>query len=420
MPPSAPLPSDPPAGAAAPVLSYASPDPAAPAPPDVDGPAVMRRITWRLVPFLCLLYVVNYLDRTNISMAKLQMLRDLHLDDAAYGLGSGIFYVGYFLFEIPSNLLLERVGARRWIARIMLTWGVISTLMTFVKGAGAFYLLRFLLGFAEAGFFPGIVLYLTYWVPPRQRAKTMAAFLTSIALSGIIGNPLAGLLMKMEGLGMPGLGHLHGWQWVFLIEGLPPILLALAVLRWLPDGPHAAPWLSPAERDWVRAGIESGYAQVDAADAADAAGSPAHADTPVPTVTSGPSETRTLEYQPRHAPTQAGGHDLASLSARLGRRPAVVDVWHLLHAHHGPVRLHLLGADNGQGARARRAAAAPGARQASPPPSSRAWATCGWACSRQSPTPPPPSAWCWSAKAPTAPASAAGTSPAAPCSPPPP
>src|SRR4051812_38824610 len=171
--------------------------------------AIVDRVTWRLMPFLCALYVVNYLDRTNVSMAKLRMLHDTGITTEQYGYAAGFFFfIGYFIFEVPSNLILERVGARIWMARIMISWGVISAAMMFIKGATSFYLLRFLLGIAEAGFFPGIVLYFTYWIPPSKRASALAAFLVSTALSGVVGNPLAGLLMKMDGI-----HGLRGWQW---------------------------------------------------------------------------------------------------------------------------------------------------------------------------------------------------------------
>ncbi len=212
---------------------------------------IVSCITRRLIPFLCLLFVVNYLDRTNVAMAKLRMLGDAGISEAAYGLGAGLFFIGYFLFEVPSNLILERVGARIWIARIMITWGVISAAMMFVRGPRSFFALRFILGVAEAGFFPGIVLYLTYWVPCSRRAGALAAFLTSTAISGIIGNPLAGVLMKMDGL-----GGLHGWQWLFLLEGIVPIVLGLITLALLPDRPGDAGWLSPEQRKWLQEELE--------------------------------------------------------------------------------------------------------------------------------------------------------------------
>ncbi len=200
----------------------------------------------RLIPFLCLLFIVNYVDRTNIGMAKLRMSADVHLDESVYGLGAGLFFIGYFIFEVPSNLILEKIGARRWIARIMVTWGIISAAMMFVRGPLSFYSLRFLLGVAEAGFFPGIVLYLTYWVPRSHRSKVMAAFLTSTATSGVIGTPLAGILMKMEGI-----AGLHGWQWLFLIEGIVPVVLGVFTWIVLTDEPADAHWLSETEKQWL-------------------------------------------------------------------------------------------------------------------------------------------------------------------------
>ena len=206
------------------------------------------KIIWRLVPFLCLLFIVNYLDRTNVAMAKLPMVRLGILTDATFGLGSGLFFIGYCLFEVPSNLILHRVGARRWIARIMITWGICSAALMFVQGPLSFYAIRFLLGLAEAGFFPGIVLYLTFWVPAKERSRVLALFLTSTATSGVIGNPLAGALMKLDGL-----AGLQGWQWLFLLEGIPPVILGILILSssLLPDGPAAAKWLTTPEKTWV-------------------------------------------------------------------------------------------------------------------------------------------------------------------------
>lgn len=212
-----------------------------------DSPNAVARITRRLIPFLCLLFIVNYLDRTNVAMAKLRMLGDTGISEAAYGLGAGLFFIGYFIFEVPSNLILERVGARIWIARIMISWGVVSAAMMLVRGPLSFFALRFILGVAEAGFFPGIVLYLTYWVPNARRSGALAAFLTSTAVSGIIGNPLAGVLMKMDGL-----DNLHGWQWLFLLEGIVPIVLGFITLALLPDRPGDAGWLSPEQRQWLQ------------------------------------------------------------------------------------------------------------------------------------------------------------------------
>ena len=209
------------------------------------GRRTMAKVLWRLVPFMCLLYIFNYLDRVNVSFAKLQMNADLRFSESVYAMGASIFFVGYFVFEVPSNLLLQRVGARFWMARIMISWGLISSAMMFVEGPWSFYTLRLLLGIAEAGFFPGAILYLTWWVPRDQRAKAIALFMTSTALSGVIGGPLAGLLMKIEGLG------LRGWQWMFLLEGIPSVLLGVSILFVLDDKPADAKWLTDGERAWL-------------------------------------------------------------------------------------------------------------------------------------------------------------------------
>lgn len=206
-------------------------------------PAKVRR---RLIPFMFLLYVVSYLDRINVGFAALQMNADLGLTPAVYGFGAGIFFLGYCLLEVPSNLILERVGARIWIARIMIMWGLISACMMFVRTPTSFYVLRFMLGVAEAGFFPGMILYLTYWFPARERARALALFITSTAMSGIIGGPLSGLLLALNGT-----AGLKGWQWLFLVEGLPATLLGLVVLRILPNGPKDAKWLSANEKGWL-------------------------------------------------------------------------------------------------------------------------------------------------------------------------
>ncbi|MDB5330064.1 MAG: major facilitator superfamily 1 [Phycisphaerales bacterium] len=222
------------------------PDLIAPAEPIADR-LLFAKIAWRLLPFLFLLYVVSYLDRVNVSFAGLQMKHDLAgtgFGDAAYGIGGGVFFLGYFLFEIPSNLILERVGARAWICRIMLTWGVISACMMFVEGPKSFYLMRFLLGLAEAGFFPGVILYLTYWFPATRRARAVALFMTATAASGVIGS-----LVSYKLLGLEGRGGLHGWQWLFLLEGVPAVLLGVVVMLVLPNGPKDARWLSDAQRD---------------------------------------------------------------------------------------------------------------------------------------------------------------------------
>ncbi len=209
---------------------------------------VLQKLSTRLAPFLAILYVFCLLDRGNVSIAALAMKRDLHFNDAIYGLGAGIFFIGYFLFEVPSNLIMERVGARRWIARIMLTWGLISAAMLFVRTPFQFYALRFLLGLAEAGFYPGILLYMTYWVPATIRAQVIARFLALTAILGVFGGPLGGLLLELNGR-----YRLAGWQWLFLMEGLPSVLLGLVVLKVLPDRPVQASWLSWEEKAWLDA-----------------------------------------------------------------------------------------------------------------------------------------------------------------------
>ena len=212
----------------------------------MTGDVVLARIRRRLLPFTFLLYIVAYLDRINVGFAALQMNRDLGLGDAAFGLGAGVFFIGYFLFEIPSNLILERVGARAWIARIMISWGVVATAMAAVRGAHSFYLLRFVLGLAEAGFFPGIIVYLTYWFPAPQRARVIALFMTASALAGVIGGPVSGALLAADGT----LG-LAGWQWLYILEGLPSVLLGVIVLFYLDDRPDDARWLSAEEKHWL-------------------------------------------------------------------------------------------------------------------------------------------------------------------------
>lgn len=215
------------------------------------GRSALAKAWWRLIPFLFVLYIVAFLDRVNVGFAALQMNEDLGLSDAVYGLGAGIFFIGYFVFEVPSNLILERVGARVWIARIMVTWGIISAAMMFVTGPISFYVLRFLLGVAEAGFFPGVILYLTYWFPARQRAKTVAMFMTAVAMAGVIGGPISGALLNLDGL-----AGLAGWQIMFLAEGIPAVILGFVVLAYLPDRPGEAGWLEPAEGRWLEEALE--------------------------------------------------------------------------------------------------------------------------------------------------------------------
>jgi ACS family tartrate transporter-like MFS transporter len=213
---------------------------------------VIAKITWKLIPFLCACYLAAYLDRVNVSFTKVHMVADLKFTNAAYGLGAGIFFVGYFLFEVPSNLILERVGARLWIARIMILWGMISFCMMFVTKVEHFYLLRFFLGAAEAGFFPGIIFCLTCWFPTAYRSRTIAVFMTAAVGSSVVGSPLSGAILKMSGF----LG-LRGWQWLFVIEALPSIVLGIAVLIFLPNGPAQAKWLEPEELGWLTARLES-------------------------------------------------------------------------------------------------------------------------------------------------------------------
>jgi ACS family tartrate transporter-like MFS transporter len=217
---------------------------------------LIRKISLRLIPFMFLLYIVSYLDRVNVSFASLQMNAALGFSAEMYSLGAGIFFIAYFIFEIPSNLILHRVGARLWITRIMITWGIISSAMMFVKGPTSFYVLRFLLGMAEAGFFPGMILYLTYWFPNEARGRAVGRFMTATAVAGAIGSPLSGLLLQLDGVG--GLG---GWQWLFLIEGTPSILLAFVTLMYLPDGPAKASWLSADEKAWIVDRLEQERAQ---------------------------------------------------------------------------------------------------------------------------------------------------------------
>ena len=208
--------------------------------------ATLRRVSFRLLPFLMLAYLVCYIDRVNAGFAALQMNKDIGLTGTVFGLGGGIFFIGYFLFEVPSNLALEKFGARRWICRIMITWGLVSASMAAAVGPNSFIALRFLLGVAEAGFFPGVILYLTYWFPAEQRARIIGIFMVAIPVSGFIGSPISGLL-----LGMDGMLGLRGWQWVFILEAAPAVLLGFLCLAWLTDGPDDAKWLTATQRDWL-------------------------------------------------------------------------------------------------------------------------------------------------------------------------
>jgi sugar phosphate permease len=229
----------------------------------------MRKAMLRLGPFLGLLYLIAYVDRNNAGFAKLEMSRALGITESAFGLAAGIFFVGYFLFEVPSNLALHRFGARTWIARIMLTWGVVAVATAFVTGDTGFTVARFLLGVAEAGFFPGVLLYLTFWFPRRYRTRVLAIFAVSNPLANAVSAPVSGWI-----LGLSGLFGLAGWQLVFVLEGVPALVLAVVTWRVLPDRPADARWLDPAERDWIdrelaadAAGAERAHGRLRLADA---------------------------------------------------------------------------------------------------------------------------------------------------------
>ncbi|HET9594304.1 MAG TPA: MFS transporter [Anaeromyxobacteraceae bacterium] len=216
----------------------------------------LRRISWRIVPFICLLYFVAFIDRVNIGFAALTMNRDVGLSPAAFGFGAGIFFVGYFLFEVPSNLVLEKVGARLWIARVMVTWGLVSGAMAFVKGPVSFYVLRFLLGAAEAGFFPGIILYLSYWFPARHRAGVTALFMAAAPVSTALGSPVSAALLELHGV----LG-LAGWQWMFVVEAVPAVILGVVTFFFMTDRPARARWLPEDERAWLVRTMDAEVAQ---------------------------------------------------------------------------------------------------------------------------------------------------------------
>lgn len=212
----------------------------------VDARALYRKITWRLIPYMFLLYIVNYLDRVNVGFAAMDIQRDLHFSNTVYGTGAGIYFLGSALFDLPSNLILTRVGARRWMARIMISWGVISTCLMFMRSAESFYILRFLLGVSEAGFFPGMIVYLTYWFPTQERARAVSRFMIATSLAGVVGGPLSSAVLRMDGW-----HGLAGWQWLFLTEGIPTILLGISVLFLLRDHPDEARWLSADEKNWL-------------------------------------------------------------------------------------------------------------------------------------------------------------------------
>ena len=208
--------------------------------------AVMKRVTLRIVPFLMLCYFIAFLDRVNVGFAGAEMRQDLHLSASVFGFGAGVFFLAYFIFEVPSNLLLQRFGARRWLARIMVTWGLMAAMMAAVSGPWSFYTMRALLGLAEAGFFPGVILYLTYWFPRKHRAKIVGIFMVAIPVSTFLGSPVSGAILDVDGV----MG-LRGWQWLFILEAVPAVLLGLLVLFVLPDRPADAKWLPPAQREWL-------------------------------------------------------------------------------------------------------------------------------------------------------------------------
>ncbi|MGY2904287.1 MFS transporter [Bradyrhizobium sp. URHC0002] len=222
--------------------------------------STIRTISWRLIPFLVLAYFFSYLDRVNLGFAALTMNADLKFTPLIFAWGAGIFFIGYFIFEVPSNLALEKFGASRWIARIMVTWGIISALMATVSGEMSFYVLRFLLGVAEAGFFPGIILYLTYWYPAEYRARFLAAFAIAVPVSTVIGAPISGLL-----LGLDGMMGLRGWQWLFILEGIPSVLLGIVTWFYLTDRPEKADWLTKEQKAWLAAKLQAEVATKQAA-----------------------------------------------------------------------------------------------------------------------------------------------------------
>ena len=223
----------------------------APAPAATSEDAVFRKVVLRIVPFLMLCYIVAYLDRVNVGFAKLQMSADLGFSEAAFGLGAGLFFIGYFIFEVPSNLLLQKVGARIWIARIMITWGVLSAAFMFVQNEAQFYALRFLLGVAEAGFYPGVILYCTYWFPSERRAKVIAMFMSAIPVAGIFGNPLSGWIMQT----FDGSAGMAGWQWMFVVEAIPAILIGVWCLFYLDNSVRSAQWLTEDEKQIVERAV---------------------------------------------------------------------------------------------------------------------------------------------------------------------
>lgn len=215
--------------------------------------SLYNRIAWRILPFLFVLYVVAFLDRVNVGFAKLQMAADIGLSDAAFGFGAGVFFLGYCLFEVPSNMMLKRVGARLWITRIMVVWGILSTSMMFVSTPTAFYVLRFLLGVAEAGFYPGVVLYLTFWLPSYAQSQGLACLSLGVGIAGVLGGPLSGWIMQT----FAGVAGMAGWQWLFLLEGLPAVLLGIVVYFYLEDRPGKSHWLTVEQNARVVTDLEA-------------------------------------------------------------------------------------------------------------------------------------------------------------------
>lgn len=211
---------------------------------------VYRKVTWHLIPFLFMCYIFAYVDRVNVGFAKLQMQQDLGLSDAVYGFGAGIFFIGYLLFQVPCNMALQKIGAKYWLGPIMIVWGTVSACTMFAKGEYSFYAIRFLLGIVESGFFPGVILYLTYWYPSKHRAKMVAAFMTAIPIAGLVGGPISGFIMRFNW------GDLHGWQWLFIIESVPSILAGLLAMRFLNDSPRKSKWLLEDERNLLMRRLE--------------------------------------------------------------------------------------------------------------------------------------------------------------------
>lgn len=228
---------------------------ASPAPSELERQTV-RRVVWRILPFLIVCYLIAIIDRGNIGMASLQMNEDLGLSKAVFGLASSLFFIGYFLFEVPSNLAMQKIGAKIWISRIMITWGIVSVCTAFVESSEMLYLLRFMLGAAEAGFFPGVILYLTYWIPAKYRARVIATFMVAIPAANFIGSPISGAILSLDGwFGM------RGWHWLFILEGVPAVLLGVAAFFVLSNRPDSASWLTNEQRNWLSSTLAAENAQ---------------------------------------------------------------------------------------------------------------------------------------------------------------